>query len=117
MRPLLLFGVLLLVFTQALPVGNANCYPVQLLLGIVLYTFLAEAIGSSVPSVVDKENLVRKIHFPRLVIPVSVVLTALFTLCLNLIVVVIFGIALGVHLQWGIVEVPFGVALPGALAT
>ena len=38
-------------------------------------------------SVVDRENLVRKIQFPRMVIPLSVVLLAMFNLALNLIVV------------------------------
>ena len=111
MRPLLLFGVLLAVFTQFLPVGDVRHYPVMLLLGIVLYTFIAEAVSQAVSSVVDSENLVRKIQFPRLVIPMSVVLTAVFNLCLNLIVVLIFAIAMGVKPQWNLVEVPFGIAL------
>jgi ABC-2 type transport system permease protein len=111
MRPLLLFGVLLVVFTQALPLGDVPFYPVMLLLGIVLFTFIAEAVSGAVSSVVDNENLVRKIHFPRLVIPSSVVLTAVFSLMLNLIVVGIFAVALGVNPQWNLIEVPLGVGL------
>jgi len=42
-----------------------------------------------VRSVVDRENLVRKIQFPRLVIPLSIVLLASFNLALNLVVVLI----------------------------
>ena len=77
MRPLLLFGVLYVVFTQALKLGNSvNFYPVVLLTGIVLYTFFAEATGGAVSSVVDRENLVRKIQFPRLVVPTTTVLVA-----------------------------------------
>ena len=49
-------------------------------MGIMLYMFFAEATGGAVPSVLDRENLVRKIHFPRMVIPLSVVLTALLNL-------------------------------------
>ena len=41
----------------------------------------------SVRSVVDRESIVRKIRFPRLVIPAAVVLTATFNLALNLVVV------------------------------
>ena len=41
----------------------------QLLGSIVLFTFFAEATGGAVRSIVDRENLLRKIHFPRLVIP------------------------------------------------
>ena len=53
----------------------------------MLFTFFGEATGGAVRSVVDNEALVRKIQFPRLVIPLSVVLLALFNLALNLIVV------------------------------
>ena len=41
-------------------------YGVQLLGSIVLFGFFGEATGGAVRSVVDRENLVRKIQFPRL---------------------------------------------------
>ncbi len=97
MRPLLLFGVLYVLFTQIIPFGNEDVplYGVALLLGLVLYTFFSEATGGAVSSVTDRENLVRKIEFPRLALPLSVVLTALFNLGLNLCVVVVFLLASG----------------------
>ena len=49
-------------------------YGAQLLGSIVLFTFFAEATGGAVRSVVDNEALVRKIQFPRMVIPLSIVL-------------------------------------------
>src|SRR6185312_6435646 len=60
-RPLLLFGVLLAVFTQAfrLPT-NVPHYPVLLLLNIVLFGFFQEATMNAVASVVTQENIVRK---------------------------------------------------------
>ncbi len=62
----------------------------------MLFTFFSEATVQAVRSVVDNEALVRKIQFPRLVIPLSVVLLAFFNLCLNLIVVTIFALLGGV---------------------
>jgi ABC-2 type transport system permease protein len=95
-RPLLLFGVLYIVFTQIVVVSKTNHFPVALLLGIVLFTFFAEATSAAVTCVIDRENLVRKIHFPRVVIPLAVVLTASFNLALNLVVVLIFALASGI---------------------
>ncbi len=46
---------------------------------------------------VGREDLLRKMRFPRLVIPLSVALLALFNLCMNLIVVFIFALASGVE--------------------
>jgi ABC-2 type transport system permease protein len=108
MRPLLLFGVLYVVFTQAFTLGEGiRHYPVLLLSGIVLYTFLADATGTAVSSVLDRENIVRKIHFPRLAIPASVVLTALFNLLLNLLAVAVFFVISGVDPQWSWLQFPF----------
>jgi ABC-2 type transport system permease protein len=100
-RPLLLFAVLLFVFTKIIRIGSDTPnYPVLLLLGIVLFSFFQEATQNSVTSVVEEEGIVRKTQFPRLVIPLSVVLTALFTFGLNMIVVVVFLLAFGVDPMW-----------------
>lgn len=101
MRPLLLFAVLLLVFTRIIKIGgNIPHYEVLLLFNIVLFGFFQEGTGAAVASVVGQEGIVRKTQFPRLVIPLSVVLTALFTLGLNEIVVFIFMLAFGVSPMW-----------------
>jgi ABC-2 type transport system permease protein len=114
-RPLMLFGVLYLVFTQFVKVGGrVPFYPVVLLGNIVLFTFFQEGTGA-VGSVVDRESLVRKIHFPRMAIPVSVVLTAGFNLVLNLCVVMVFALASGVHPRWSWLQAPLLVALLAVL--
>ena len=73
------------------PSPSSDFYGTQLLGSIVLFTFFAEATGGAVRCVVDHEALVRKIQFPRMVIPLSVVLLAMFNLALNLVVVLILG--------------------------
>jgi ABC-2 type transport system permease protein len=106
-RPLLLFGVLLFVFSHVAKVGgDTPHYAVFLLAGIVLFTFFAEATGGAVRSVVDRENLVRKVQFPRLVIPLSIVLIALFNLALNMVVVLGFALAEGVQPMFSWLEAP-----------
>jgi ABC-2 type transport system permease protein len=90
-RPLLFFGVLYLVFSHVAKVGNSiHHYPVLLLTGIVLYTFFSESTGFAVRCLVERETLLRKVRFPRMVIPLSVVMTASFNLGANLLVVVVF---------------------------
>ncbi|MDQ3936716.1 MAG: ABC transporter permease [Actinomycetota bacterium] len=103
MRPLMLFSVLYFVFSEFVKIGqNAPNFAVVLLLGIVTFTFFADATGAAISSVVDRENLIRKIHFPRMVIPLAVVLTAFFNFLVNLIAVAIFALANGVEprLSW-----------------
>lgn len=99
-RPLLLFGVLYVVFTHFVRFNaGVHYFPAVLLTGIVLFTFFADATTAAVTSVVDRENLVRKIEFPRLVVPLSVVLTASFNLGMNLMAVGVFVLAIGVTPQ------------------
>ena len=101
MRPLLLFGVYYVVFTQFVPINeDVKFYPPMLLTSIMLYQFWAEATSGSVRSVVDRENLVRKIHFPRIVIPLTVNLAALLNLAVNLVAVLVFIALSQVPLRW-----------------
>jgi ABC-2 type transport system permease protein len=110
-RPLMLFGVLYFVFTEFVKIGGSvPHYPVVLLANVVLYTFFADGTGA-VNSMVDREGLVRKIQFPRMAVPVSVVLTASFNLVLNLLVVLCFALATGVEPRWSWLEAPVLVAL------
>jgi ABC-2 type transport system permease protein len=107
-RPFMLFAVLLFVFTQVFKIGHElDNYPVLLLLGIVLFTFFQEASTTAVTSVVAQESVVRKTQFPRLVIPLSTVLTAAFNFCLNMIVIAVFILAWGVDPTWTWLLFPF----------
>jgi len=100
-RPLMLFGVLLAVFTQVFRLGSqVPHYPVLLLFNIVLFGFFQESTSMAVTSIVTQESVVRKTQFPRLVIPLAVVLTSFYNLALNLVVVFVFILAFGVSPTW-----------------
>jgi ABC-2 type transport system permease protein len=115
-RPMLLFGVLMVVFTVVVRLGNdVELYGPTLLLGIVLFTFLGDATGGAVSAMVDRENLVRKIDFPRMAVPISVVILASFNLVLNLIPVLIFLLASGAEIRWTWLELPILLVLLGVL--
>lgn len=100
-RPLMFFGVLYVVFTQVLRFGgDIDHYPVYLLTSIILWTFFVDTTNGCVQCLVAREGLLRKMRFPRLVIPLSVALTALFNLGTNLIAVLVFALASGVEVRW-----------------
>jgi ABC-2 type transport system permease protein len=117
-RPLMLFGVLLAVFTQIFRIGSlVQHYEVLLLFNIVLFGFFQEATLTAVQSIVNQEAVVRKTQFPRLVIPLAVVLTSAFNLGLNLIVVFVFILAFGVEPTWTWLLFPVVLALLFVLTT
>ena len=88
LRPLMLFGVLYLVFTHIVRFGDAvPHYPVVLLAAIVVFNFFSEATSGGLGSLVARENLLRKVSFPRAAVPISVSMTAAANLGLGIIVV------------------------------
>ena len=98
MRPLMMFGVYYVVFTVIVKLGtDITNYPVLLLMNIMLFMFFSEATSQAVQSVIARENMVRKMQFPRMVIPLSVVVTSLMNLAVNLVAVFIFILAYGVE--------------------
>ena len=100
-RPLMLFAILLLVFTQVFRLGSeVENYAPMLLLNILLFQFFSQATEQSTTSVVRSESVVRKMQFPRLVIPLSVVTTNLLQLAFSMVVVFVFIVLYGVDPQW-----------------
>ncbi len=115
-RPLILFAVLYTVFTRILRFDAPN-YAQLLLLNLTLYGLFSEATTRAVRSVVTSERIVRKMQFPRLVIPLSVVLTSLFNLCLSLIAVLVFIAASGVAPRITWLALPLIVVVLAVLTT
>jgi ABC-2 type transport system permease protein len=97
MRPLMLFGVLYVVFTHVVRFGgDIEHYPLKLLLAIVIWSYFAEVTGQGVNSLVQRENLLRRVPFPPAAIPLSVVLTGAFNFALNLCVMLGFVLVTGI---------------------
>jgi ABC-2 type transport system permease protein len=117
-RPFAFFGVIYVVFTEVAKIGNdVKDYGICILFSMVLFQFFGEATNGSVTAVVRRENLLRKMRFPRLAIPLSTILTALMNLVATLAAVFVFAIASGVYPKWGWLELPVLVALLAVVAT
>jgi ABC-2 type transport system permease protein len=111
-RPFLLFGVIYLVFAEFAKLGDTvKHYPVYILFALVLFQFFAEATSNGLSSLVDREHLLRKVRFPRLVIPLAITLTSLFNLLMTLVAVMVFAIASGVYPMWSWLELPVLIAI------
>ena len=89
--------VFLAVFTFVVKVmGNSTPnYPVFLLSGLLAWNLFAAAVGAGARSVIDNGNLVKKVAFPREILPLSVVGVALVDFALQSVILLIFMIAPG----------------------
>ena len=116
-RPFLLFGVIYLVFSEFAKLGDeVKHYPVYILFALVLFQFFAETTSNGLTSLVDREHLLRKVRFPRLVIPLAVALTSLFNLLMTLLAVMVFAIANGVYPMWSWLQLPLLVGILAVLS-
>ncbi|MBI1877805.1 MAG: ABC transporter permease, partial [Chloroflexi bacterium] len=100
MNPLLMMLVFTVVFTVMAPVRSASVenFPIFLLCGLLPWNFFASsAIGSTV-SIVANAPLIKKVYFPREVLPLSMILANLVNFSIALIVlfgmIFVFGIPL-----------------------
>lgn len=89
MKPLLYFGVLWVVF-QSIFRSEIRHFPLYLIIGLVLWTFVADAVAATLPSIVARGSILRRISFPPIVIPLASTVTALMSFAVNLLVVVVF---------------------------
>ncbi|MCA1581401.1 MAG: ABC transporter permease [Acidobacteria bacterium] len=78
LQPLMTMVVFTIFFGRLANVGSDGLpYPIFSYAGLLSWTFFADGINKSSQSLVSSSNLVRKIYFPRLVIPGSSVLSGL----------------------------------------
>jgi ABC-2 type transport system permease protein len=99
-KPLALFSMLYVVFAHIFKLGRISpYYGVSLLIGIVCFTFMSDATSMGMWSLVGRESLLRKLSFPRIIIPTSATLTAAMTFLINAVVVMVFVAGKGIAPQ------------------
>jgi ABC-2 type transport system permease protein len=97
-KPLLIFGTTYIIFALFLLRGRTSPkenFPVELLLGIVVWTFFADATISSVSAIAGNGHMIRKAYFPRWIPVVASTLSATMTLAVNMALMFTVGIPLG----------------------
>lgn len=110
LKPLMLFAVMYTVFVRFLKFTDGTpTYPIVLLLGISLWGFFTEATNMGMNSIVARGDLMRKINFPKYIVILSSMASALISLSINLIVVIIFALLTGVSFTPLVLLVPFSI--------
>jgi len=107
LQPFLTMVVFSLFFGQLAGIPSEGVpYPIFSFAGLVPWQFFANGLIQSSNSLVGNANLITKVYFPRLIIPVSAVLSGLLDLFLA------FLVLLGMMLFFGIVPTKNVIFLP-----
>ncbi|MFN5324376.1 MAG: ABC transporter permease [Bacteroidota bacterium] len=79
MQPMLMMVLFTFFFGKKLGVPSGNVpYPVFVLTGLLLWNIFSTGLTSASNSILDNAHIIKKIYFPRLIIPVSAVMVSLF---------------------------------------
>lgn len=114
--PLGMMMVYVIVFSFLLPNGIAM-FPVFVIVGLLPWNYTAEAVLSGTRSIIDNAALVKKVYFPREVLPLVAVGSSLLNFVLSLpmmflVIVIVQLTTLGrLNLSWSIVYLPVIMAL------
>ena len=108
MNPLLMMIVFTFVFTVMAPVRSASVksFPVFVLCGLLPWNFFTASIIGSTISIVSNAPLIKKVYFPREVLPLSMILANLVNFFIALIVLFVMILAFGIPLTRWILFLP-----------
>lgn len=97
LKPVMLFAVLYTIFVVLFK-QKAHEFGLQLLVGIVLFTFFVESTGTAMSSIAGNAGLIQKAYFPRSILVIASTMTAGMTFVINFALIVLIAAPLG-HLQ------------------
>lgn len=115
-RPLLTMVVFTVVFGRLanLPSDGDIPYPVLVFAGMLPWFLFATILGDASNSVVGSANLIGKVYFPRLIVPVAAAMVALVDFGINLLILLALMVGFGVWPNWQILLLPVFVLLAAA---
>ena len=103
LNPLFLMVVFTILFS-VLVNNQIRDYPIFVLTGLIPWNFFSGSLTSGTVSIVGNSGIIKKVYFPREILPASVVLSNLVNFLFAFLVLIVFlylfGIGLTVHALW-----------------
>ncbi|HOS48126.1 MAG TPA: ABC transporter permease [Bacteroidia bacterium] len=95
LQPLIMMTIFTVFFSRALNVQSTDLpYPVFCFTGLLFWNLFSSGLTSAGNSMVSNANIIKKIYFPRLIIPVSTIIVSLFDFLITV------GIFAGLLVYW-----------------
>jgi len=111
-RPVLTMIVLTIVFGEFAGMSSgAVPYPLMVLCGMLPWQFFANAFAESGKSLVSNQGMITKVYFPRLVVPISSVVTSFVDFLISAVLMALLLIYYGHSPDLRIFTLPFFVIL------
>lgn len=107
-RPLLTMVVFTVIFGKLakLPSDGATPYPLLVLAGMLPWTLFSTSLSDASNSIVGSANLMTKVYFPRVIVPVATVVTSLVDFAISFVVLMLMMLYYGVMPSWHVIALP-----------
>ena len=109
-NPLLQVVVYAIVFPYIMRVQTPN-YLIFLICGIIPWTWFVNSLSGGTTTITANAGLIKKVYFPREILPISVVTSGLINFLISCIIILLFTIFGGVGISWHIVFLPLVVVV------
>lgn len=105
LNPLLQIGVYAVVFPLILKDTQSN-YVIFLCTGLIPWTFFSTAVSRSAGCMIENGNILKKVYFPREIIPISLVTAEAFNFIISTIIIIAFVVFYGLGITKYIIFYP-----------
>ena len=106
LNPLLQLAVYSIIF-GALLAGGDKTYHIYICVALIPWTYFTTAITQSAFTVIGNADIIKKVYFPREILPISVVTSGAVNFVISTIIILAFVIFSGIGLSWYLVFYPF----------
>ncbi len=115
LNPLLMMAVFTLVFQVLAQYDEIHLYPFFLMAALVPWLFTAQALTSAMRSITSNAQLIKKVYFPRELLPMSAVLASFVNFVLAFVIFWLIGLLFGVGNSSAMLMIPLIMLLQLAL--
>lgn len=108
LQPILMVVIFSFFFGKLANIPSDNIpYPVFAFVGIMFWNYFSNSLTNASNTIIDNENIIKKVYFPRLILPISSALTPMIDLAIAIVVLIVLMLYYGLPpLGAGIILMP-----------
>ncbi|MBB1522867.1 MAG: ABC transporter permease [Clostridiales bacterium] len=114
LNPLLQLAVYAIIFPLILK-DTKEAYVVFVCVGLIPWTFFTTSVAQSAYTIIGNANIVKKVYFPREILPLSVVVSGAVNFCISVLIIIGFCFIYGKGLTWAVLFFPLVLLIQFAL--
>ena len=112
LQPLMTMVLFTAVFSGIANIPSEGVpYPLFAYTALLPWSYFSQALGRSGTSLINNASLITKVYFPRLIIPLSAVVSPLFDLAIAFVMLIALMVWFGVVPGWGVLALPLFIVL------